>query len=61
MFLIIYIFCFISSFQFIDKICFNEEPYHLVGMSMGGTLAGLYAAKFTSEIHSLTLICPGSK
>ena len=49
------------SFQLIDQIGFNEEPYHLVGMSMGGALAGLYAAQYTHEVHSVTMICPASK
>ena len=55
----IWIFSFI--FQFLDQIGFSTEPYHLVGMSMGGALAGLYASLFPKEIHSVTMICPASK
>lgn len=47
--------------KLIDQIGFNEEPYHLVGMSMGGALAGLYAAQYTHEVHSVTMICPAMK
>ena len=51
----------LSYFQFLKQIGFSAEPYHLVGMSMGGALAGLYASLFQDEIHSVTMICPASK
>ena len=50
-----------SYYQFLEQIGFSAEPYHLVGMSMGGALAGLYASLFQDEIHSVTMICPASK
>lgn len=43
---------------------FNQlvcEPIHLVGMSMGGALVGLYAANHPETVHSLTMICPAMK
>uniref|UniRef100_A0A667XUU6 acylglycerol lipase n=1 Tax=Myripristis murdjan TaxID=586833 RepID=A0A667XUU6_9TELE len=36
----------------------GKKPFHLVGTSMGGNVAGVYAACYPSEICSMTLICP---
>lgn len=46
------------SSQFVETIRFNRKPFHLVGTSMGGNVAGVYAAYYPSEICSMTLICP---
>lgn len=51
----------IVLFQVLGTLGLDEEPFHLIGMSMGGALAGLYAAEFPEHVHSLTLICPASK
>lgn len=47
--------------KIVKKMGFNTEPFHLVGMSLGGALAGLYAAEFPEHVHSLTLMCPAMK
>ncbi|XP_018600037.1 monoacylglycerol lipase ABHD6 [Scleropages formosus] len=44
--------------QFVESIRLNKKPFHLVGTSMGGNAAGVYAARYPSDICSLTLICP---
>ncbi|NXA56535.1 ABHD6 lipase, partial [Nothocercus julius] len=44
--------------QFVECIKLNRRPFHLVGTSMGGNVAGVYAAQYPEEICSLTLICP---
>ncbi|CAM4680345.1 unnamed protein product [Leuciscus chuanchicus] len=44
--------------QFVEAIRLNRKPFHLVGTSMGGTVAGVYAACHPSDLYSLTLICP---
>ncbi|KAM6981717.1 monoacylglycerol lipase ABHD6b isoform 1-T1 [Tautogolabrus adspersus] len=44
--------------QFVESVRLNRKPFHLVGNSMGGNIAGVYAACFPSEICSMTLICP---
>ncbi|XP_055014893.1 monoacylglycerol lipase abhd6-A-like isoform X1 [Boleophthalmus pectinirostris] len=32
--------------------------FHLVGASMGGNLAGVYAARFPEDLSSVTMVCP---
>ncbi|XP_057175107.1 monoacylglycerol lipase ABHD6b [Triplophysa rosa] len=44
--------------QFVEAIRLNRKPFHLVGISMGGTVAGVYAACYPSDLCSMTLICP---
>ncbi|XP_060577092.1 monoacylglycerol lipase ABHD6-like [Ruditapes philippinarum] len=46
--------------KLLRQLKFDETPFHLIGMSMGGALAGLYAAEYPEQIHSLTLICPAT-
>lgn len=44
--------------QFVESVKLNKKPFHLVGTSMGGCVAGVYAARYPSDLSSLTLICP---
>ncbi|XP_041837125.1 monoacylglycerol lipase abhd6-A-like [Melanotaenia boesemani] len=44
--------------QFVQSIGLDKRPFHLVGTSMGGNVAGVYAACFPSDLSSLTLVCP---
>ncbi|KAI9530553.1 Alpha beta hydrolase [Dissostichus eleginoides] len=44
--------------QFVETIRLNRKPFHVVGTSMGGNVAGVYAACYPKEICSMTLICP---
>ncbi|XP_061474771.1 monoacylglycerol lipase ABHD6-like [Rhineura floridana] len=44
--------------QFVEGTGLNKKPFHLVGMSMGGMVAGVYAAQYPSEICCLSLLCP---
>ncbi|XP_042303379.1 monoacylglycerol lipase ABHD6-like [Sceloporus undulatus] len=44
--------------QFVKCIGLERKPFHLVGISMGGMVAGLYAALYPSEICCLSLLCP---
>ncbi|KAG7472894.1 hypothetical protein MATL_G00113970 [Megalops atlanticus] len=44
--------------QFVENIRLNKRPFHLVGTSMGGNVAGVYAACYPGDICGLTLICP---
>lgn len=44
-----------------DFLVATLEPgkqIHLIGCSMGGMLAGVYAAKYPEQVRTLTMICP---
>ncbi|XP_035687652.1 monoacylglycerol lipase ABHD6-like [Branchiostoma floridae] len=45
--------------QFISEVDLNHGPLHIVGHSMGGGLAGCYAATYPEKMWALTMICPG--
>ncbi|XP_060069202.1 monoacylglycerol lipase abhd6-A-like [Ylistrum balloti] len=47
--------------QFVEAVGLNKEPFHIVGMSMGGSIAGLYTAKYQDHIERVTMICPAMK
>ncbi|XP_070591818.1 monoacylglycerol lipase ABHD6-like [Erythrolamprus reginae] len=44
--------------QFVQCAGLDHKPFHLVGMSMGGMVAGVYAALYPAHISSLALLCP---
>ncbi|XP_046882113.1 monoacylglycerol lipase ABHD6 [Hypomesus transpacificus] len=44
--------------QFVASVRLNKRPFHMVGTSMGGNVAGVYAARFPTDLCSATLICP---
>ncbi|XP_045884650.1 monoacylglycerol lipase abhd6-A-like [Micropterus dolomieu] len=44
--------------QFVQSIGLDKRPFHLVGTSMGGNVAGVYAAHYPDHLSSATLICP---
>ena len=37
------------------------EPVHLVGVSMGGALSGLFAVKYPHLVGAVSMACPSSK
>lgn len=47
--------------QFVECLKLNKKPFHLMGTSMGGNVAGVYAAYYPSDICSLTLVCPAGE
>uniref|UniRef100_A0A670YT12 acylglycerol lipase n=1 Tax=Pseudonaja textilis TaxID=8673 RepID=A0A670YT12_PSETE len=47
--------------QFVQCAGLNHKPFHLVGMSMGGMVAGVYAALYPAHVSSLALLCPAGK
>ncbi|KAF1392108.1 hypothetical protein PFLUV_G00049110 [Perca fluviatilis] len=44
--------------QFVQSIGLDKRPFHLVGTSMGGNVAGVYAAHYPACLSSVTLVCP---
>lgn len=36
----------------------DKRKFHLVGLSMGGFVAGVFAAQYSSLLSSLVLMCP---
>ncbi|XP_060094248.1 monoacylglycerol lipase ABHD6-like [Heteronotia binoei] len=44
--------------QFVECTGLNRKPFHLVGISMGGLFAGVYAANYPSEVCGLSLLSP---
>lgn len=39
----------------------HSKPVHLIGTSLGGTLAALYADQYSEKVELVTLICPGMR
>ncbi|CAB1422066.1 unnamed protein product [Pleuronectes platessa] len=44
--------------QFVQSIGLDKRPFHLLGISMGGQVAGVYAACYPAHLSSVTLMCP---
>ncbi|XP_060095381.1 monoacylglycerol lipase ABHD6-like [Heteronotia binoei] len=44
--------------QFVECTGLNRKPFHLVGISMGGMVAGVYAAQYPSDVCCVSLLCP---
>ncbi|XP_023279936.1 monoacylglycerol lipase ABHD6 [Seriola lalandi dorsalis] len=44
--------------QFVQSIGLDKRPFHLVGTSMGGNVAGVYAACYPAHLSSVSLLCP---
>ncbi|KAM7063476.1 monoacylglycerol lipase ABHD6 isoform 1-T1 [Molossus nigricans] len=44
--------------QFVECLKLNKKPFHLIGTSMGGNVAGVYAAHYPSDVCSVCLVCP---
>ncbi|KAK7119055.1 hypothetical protein R3I94_021036 [Phoxinus phoxinus] len=44
--------------QFVKSTGLRKKPFHLIGTSMGGNVAGVYAARHPTDLCGVTLICP---
>ncbi|KAG7393969.1 Alpha beta hydrolase [Phytophthora pseudosyringae] len=44
--------------EFLEKEVPADKKIHLVGCSMGGMLAGVYAGLYPTRVKTLTMICP---
>ena len=47
--------------QFVECLRLDRKPFHLVGTSMGGNVAGVYAATYPADVCSITLISPAGQ
>ena len=47
--------------QFVLVTKLNTEPFHLIGISMGGAIVGVYAALYPKDVALVTACCPASK
>uniref|UniRef100_A0ACB8EGM5 Uncharacterized protein n=2 Tax=Sphaerodactylus townsendi TaxID=933632 RepID=A0ACB8EGM5_9SAUR len=45
--------------EFVECIGLDKNPFHLIGFSVGGMIAGAYAALYPSHVHCLSLLSPG--
>ncbi|XP_019623461.1 PREDICTED: monoacylglycerol lipase abhd6-A-like [Branchiostoma belcheri] len=44
--------------QFVGAIGLDRTQFHIVGISMGGAIAGCYAASHPEQVSALTMMCP---
>lgn len=44
--------------EFLEKEVPKDKQIHLVGCSMGGMLAGVYAGLYPERVKTLTMLCP---
>uniref|UniRef100_A0A8D2Q6L1 acylglycerol lipase n=1 Tax=Varanus komodoensis TaxID=61221 RepID=A0A8D2Q6L1_VARKO len=47
--------------QFAKCVGLSRKPFHLVGISTGGMVAGVYAALYPSDVCALSLLCPAGE
>uniref|UniRef100_A0ACB8EGT6 Uncharacterized protein n=1 Tax=Sphaerodactylus townsendi TaxID=933632 RepID=A0ACB8EGT6_9SAUR len=47
-----------AASEFVECTGLNRRPFHLVGTSLGGMVAGVYAALYPSDVYCLSLLCP---
>ncbi|XP_046575272.1 monoacylglycerol lipase ABHD6-like [Haliotis rubra] len=47
--------------KFVNLSGLAEQPFHVVGTSLGGVIGGLYTAKYNSYVDRLTMVCPAMK
>ena len=45
-------------YQFVELLKMNKKQFHIVGISMGGGIAGIYCARYPEHVDRLTLVCP---
>ncbi|XP_062593754.1 monoacylglycerol lipase ABHD6-like [Saccostrea cucullata] len=47
--------------QIIEILGMSGDPIHIVGLSMGGAIAGLYAAEYPQVVDRVTMMCPAMR
>ncbi|XP_025107923.1 monoacylglycerol lipase ABHD6-like [Pomacea canaliculata] len=46
---------------FAEMVGLTDRPFHIVGGSLGGCLAGMFAATYPHLVERVTLVCPAMK
>ncbi|XP_071123133.1 monoacylglycerol lipase ABHD6-like [Mytilus edulis] len=47
--------------QFVVAIGLDSDPIHIVGLSMGGALAGVFSAEYPDMVDRVTMMCPAMR
>ncbi|KAK7101528.1 monoacylglycerol lipase ABHD6-like [Littorina saxatilis] len=47
--------------RFADLVGLTDKPFHVVGASLGGCMAGLFAATYPEIVERVTMICPAMR
>ncbi|GFS10708.1 monoacylglycerol lipase ABHD6-like [Elysia marginata] len=47
--------------QFVDLVGLSQQPFFLAGVSMGGALSGLFAARYPQLVKAVSMTCPSMK
>lgn len=47
--------------QIVEALGLDDEPLHVVGLSMGGALAGVFAAEYPHLVERVTMMCPAMR
>lgn len=50
-----------NLFQIVDALGLSDSTIHIVGTSLGGSLAGIFSAEYPHLVERITMICPASK
>jgi len=56
-----YLLAYLLHVQLMVALKLTDSPVHLIGTSMGGGIAGVYASRYPDNVTLLTLICPTGK
>ncbi|KAL5015170.1 hypothetical protein ScPMuIL_009440 [Solemya velum] len=44
--------------KFVSELGLYKSPFHMIGISMGGTISGVYSARYPGHVERLTMMCP---
>ena len=52
--------CFLCL-QFAIETGLTEQPFHILGTSLGGAISAVYSAMYPEDVAKATLVCPASR
>ena len=47
--------------QFVELVGLDTQPFHIIGLSMGGAIALNYSGTYQKNVAGASIICPASK